>query len=71
MALVKVIAGNLFAGANFQKLEVGSQVEVTDEVANRWVNAGFAELVEESSFEVATPARRGRKKRSDNGDNND
>ena len=30
MALVKVISSNLFAGANFQKLEIGSEVEVAD-----------------------------------------
>ncbi|MFP1759814.1 DUF7302 family protein [Lonsdalea quercina] len=69
MALVKVIASNLFAGANFQKLEVGSQAEVTDDVADRWVAAGLAERVDAASFEVSTPSKRGRKKRSeDSGD---
>ncbi|ELY6216475.1 hypothetical protein SNQ30_002041 [Cronobacter sakazakii] len=60
MALVKVISSNLFAGANFQKLEIGSEVEVADSIAERWVNAGLAEHLEERQLEVATP-RRGRK----------
>ncbi|AXW87818.1 hypothetical protein AU509_12105 [Lonsdalea britannica] len=71
MALVKVIANNLFAGANFQKLEVGGQVEVSDDVANRWVSAGLAERIGNVSFEVATPSKRGRKKRGENGEDSD
>ncbi|ELY2920632.1 hypothetical protein SMC70_002055 [Cronobacter sakazakii] len=60
MALVKVISSNLFAGANFQKLEIGSEVEVADSIAERWVNAGLAEYLEERQLEVTTP-KRGRK----------
>ncbi|PQY52667.1 hypothetical protein [Cronobacter sakazakii] len=60
MALVKVISSNLFAGANFQKLEIGSEVEVANSIAERWVNAGLAEYLEVRQLEVATP-KRGRK----------
>lgn len=64
MALVKVISKNLFAGANFQRLGIGSNVEVSDEVADRWVAAGLAELMAERKMEVATP-KRGRKPKSE------
>lgn len=55
MALVKVISDNLFSGANLQKLEVGAKVEVSNETAKRWVSAGLVEMIEGSTFEVATP----------------
>ncbi|HEI8866089.1 TPA: hypothetical protein SLG40_001575 [Serratia odorifera] len=56
MALVKVISNNLY-GANFQKLEVGSEVEVADAIASRWAHAGHVTLVEKKQFEVATPSK--------------
>ncbi|SFN90094.1 hypothetical protein [Xenorhabdus japonica] len=55
MALVKVIAGNLFSGADLQKLEVGDLVEVDQETAKRWALIGLAELIKDSVLEVATP----------------
>ncbi|MBD2806360.1 hypothetical protein ID855_16985 [Xenorhabdus sp. ZM] len=55
MALVKVIAGNLFSGANLHKLEVGDLVEVDQATAQRWARIGLAELIEDRAFEVATP----------------
>ncbi|MEQ9886200.1 hypothetical protein [Pectobacterium zantedeschiae] len=58
MALVKVLVANLFAGASFQKLEVGVVYEVDDVVAEKWVAAGKAEPTKEKGeklvFEVAT-----------------
>jgi len=61
MALVKVLAANLFAGANFQKLEVGQVYDVDDSVADKWVKQGRAEKSTEKKgeklvFEVATPS---------------
>ena len=61
MALVKVLAANLFAGANFQKLEVGSVYDVDDAVAEKWIDSGKAEKSTEKKgeklvFEVATPS---------------
>ena len=35
MALVEITAGNVFAGANLRKLEVGAVVEVDDATAAR------------------------------------
>ncbi|CCK05653.1 FIG00554872: hypothetical protein [Cronobacter sakazakii 696] len=35
-------------------------MEVADSIAERWVNAGLAEYLEERQLEVATP-KRGRK----------
>lgn len=55
MALVKVISDNLFSGANLQKMEVGSQIEVADKTAEKWVAAGLVEMIEDRTFEVATP----------------
>ncbi|WMV74040.1 hypothetical protein [Xenorhabdus griffiniae] len=55
MALVKVIAGNLFSGANLQKLEVGDFAEVDQLTAQRWAAIGLVELIEDRVFEVATP----------------
>lgn len=61
MALVKVLAANLFAGANFQKLEVGVVYDVDDAVAEKWIDSGKAEKSTEKKgeklvFEVATPS---------------
>jgi hypothetical protein len=36
MALVEIVAGNLHAGANLRKLEVGAVVDVDDATAERW-----------------------------------
>lgn len=60
MALVKILAKNLFAGAGFQKLEAGKVYNVDDAVADKWVKAGKAESTKEKGealqFEVATPS---------------
>ncbi|HDX6528756.1 hypothetical protein R4I72_05870 [Leclercia adecarboxylata] len=42
MALVEITAGNVFAGANLRKLEVGAVVEVDDVTAARWKASGKA-----------------------------
>lgn len=51
MALVKVLVANLFAGANFQKLEVGKVYEVDDAVAGKWIANGKAEQSAEKKGE--------------------
>ena len=61
MALVEITAGNVFAGANLRKLEVGAIVEVDDATAERWKKSGKARDTdkkkgEKLSFEVATPS---------------
>lgn len=61
MALVEITAGNVFAGANLRKLEVGAIVEVDDATAARWKASGKAKDTdkkkgEKLSFEVATPS---------------
>jgi len=61
MALVKILASNLFAGANFQKLEVGKVYDVDSAIAEKWVEQGKAETSKEKAseklvFEVATPS---------------
>lgn len=61
MALVKIIAANLFAGAGFQKLEAGQVYDVEDSVAEKWLAQGKAEKTSEKkgeklTFEVATPS---------------
>lgn len=61
MALVKVLVANLFAGANFQKLEVGKVYDVDSAIAEKWIEQGKAETSKEKggeklSFEVATPS---------------
>lgn len=61
MALVKIIAANLFAGASFQKLEAGQVYDVEDSVAEKWLAQGKAEKTSEKkgeklTFEVATPS---------------
>ena len=42
MALVEITSGNVFAGANLRKLEVGAVVEVDDATAERWKATGKA-----------------------------
>lgn len=59
MALVKVLAANLFAGANLQLLGVGVVYDVDDTVAEKWIAEGKAEKSTEKKgeklvFEVAT-----------------
>lgn len=61
MALVKVLASNLFAGASFRKLEAGQVYDVDDLVAEKWIASGKAEKTSEKkgeklTFEVATPS---------------
>ena len=60
MALVKILAKNIFAGAGFQKLEAGKVYNVDDAVADKWIKAGKAESTKEKGealqFEVATPS---------------
>jgi len=61
MALVKILAKNLFAGASFQKLEAGQVYDVDDSVAEKWIANGKAEKTSEKkgeklTFEVATPS---------------
>lgn len=61
MALVEITAGNVFAGANLRKLEVGAIVEVDDATAARWKASGKAKDTDKNKgeklvFEVATPS---------------
>ncbi len=61
MALVKVLAANIFAGASFQKLEAGQVYDVDDAVAEKWIATGKAEKTSEKkgeklTFEVVTPS---------------
>ena len=42
MALVEITSGNVFAGADLRKLEVGAIVEVDDATAARWKATGKA-----------------------------
>ncbi|WP_150547035.1 hypothetical protein [Citrobacter amalonaticus] len=61
MALVEITAGNVFAGANLRKLEVGAVVEVDDATAARWKTSGKAKDTDKKKgdkliFEVATPS---------------
>lgn len=61
MALVEIIADNLYAGANLRNLEVGAIVDVDDATAERWKKSGKARDTdkkkgEKLSFEVATPS---------------
>ncbi|MEG5812035.1 hypothetical protein UXP82_21135 [Enterobacter hormaechei] len=42
MALVEITSGNVFAGANLRKLEVGAVFEVDDATAARWKATGKA-----------------------------
>lgn len=66
MALVKILASNIFAGADFQKLEVGTVYEIDEALAEKFIAEGKAEKSSERKgvkleFEVATPSK------SDNG----
>lgn len=66
MALVKILASNIFAGADFQKLEVGTVYDIEDTLAEKFISEGKAEKSNERKgvkleFEVATPSK------SDNG----
>lgn len=61
MALVKILAKNLFAGASFHKLDAGQVYEVDDAIAEKWITTGKAEKTNEKkgeklTFEVATPS---------------
>lgn len=61
MALVEITAGNVFAGANLRKLEVGAVVEVDEATAARWKASGKAKDTDKKKgeklvFEVATPS---------------
>lgn len=58
---VEVVTKNIFHGPNLQQLEVGSVVEVSDEVADKWIQAGNAKATDkkkaDQTFEVASPAK--------------
>ncbi len=51
MALVEITAGNVFAGANLRKLEVGAVVEVDDATAARWKASGKAKETDKKKGE--------------------
>ena len=51
MALVEIIADNLYAGANLRKLEVGAVVEVDDATAARWKATGKAKETDKKKGE--------------------
>lgn len=62
MALVKILASNIFAGAGFQKLEVGTVYDIEDTLADKFIAEGKAEKSSEKKgvkleFEVATPSK--------------
>lgn len=62
MALVKILASNIFAGAGFQKLEVGTVYDIEDTLAEKFIAEGKAEKSSERKgvkleFEVATPSK--------------
>lgn len=66
MALVKILASNIFAGADFQKLEVGTVYDIDEALAEKFIVEGKAEKSSERKgvkleFEAATPSK------SDNG----
>ncbi|GAA0517296.1 hypothetical protein GCM10009414_28630 [Tatumella terrea] len=56
MALVKILASNLFAGASLQKLESGKTYDVDDSLADKWVAAGKAEKSTEKKGEKLVTA---------------
>lgn len=61
MALVEILASNIFAGANLQKLEVGKVYDVDSSIAEKWIEQNKAESSKEKAsekltFEVATPS---------------
>ena len=51
MALVEITSGNMFAGANLRKLEVGAVVEVDDATAARWKATGKAKETDKKKGE--------------------
>lgn len=51
MALVEITSGNVFAGANLRKLEVGAIVEVDDATAARWKATGKAKETDKKKGE--------------------
>ncbi len=51
MALVEITSGNVFAGANLRKLEVGAVVEVDDATAARWKATGKAKETDKKKGE--------------------
>ena len=51
MALVEITSGNVFAGANLRKLEVGAVVEVDDATAERWKATGKAKETDKKKGE--------------------
>ncbi|HCR0894961.1 TPA: hypothetical protein OMT60_004433 [Enterobacter hormaechei] len=51
MALVEITSGNVFAGANLRKLEVGAVVEVDDATAARWKATGKAKDTDKKNGE--------------------
>ena len=51
MALVKILASNLFAGASLRKLEAGKTYDVDDALADKWITAGKAEKSTEKKGE--------------------
>lgn len=51
MALVEITLGNVFAGANLRKLEVGAVVEVDDATAARWKATGKAKETDKKKGE--------------------
>ncbi|MDF7681504.1 hypothetical protein PT300_13270 [Enterobacteriaceae bacterium ESL0689] len=57
---VKMLVDNQFAGADFQKLDIGAIYEVEDAIAKKWIADGKAVLSREAGvklqFEVATPS---------------
>lgn len=66
MALVRVISNSFFAGANLSKIEVGAQLEISEETAETWLRAGLVERIEDRKLEVATPDKKKAKKDADN-----
>lgn len=62
MALVKILASNIFAGADFQKLEVGTVYDIDEALAEKFIAEGKAEKSSERKgvkleLEVATPSK--------------
>ncbi|CDG19997.1 conserved protein of unknown function [Xenorhabdus poinarii G6] len=68
MALVKVVSNNFFAGADLKKLEVGAQLDVSEENAAAWIKTGLVEPIGKKELEVATPTKQKSKGKKD-GDN--
>lgn len=51
MALVKILALNIFAGASLQKLEAGKTYDVDDSLADKLITSGKAEKSTEKKGE--------------------